>query len=137
MKQTNEDFFDEAVKNVLDHDLLHALVSYGQRHRYTLLKQKDKTDLAWCEKDLWLAQPHYQMLQCVAEEATVIACERFMIPKNWNYGERRAYSQALKKVCTTLCSGWFRDFAIDNYPLVMDMFDTTRFRLVKEKTYDH
>lgn len=137
LNQSNEEFFDDAVKKEFDHDWIHELVAYGKRPMYTRLKSPEKTDLAWCEGDLWERLSHIDKLRCVAEETTVIACERFMIPSNWMHGERRAYAKALKKVCTTLCSGWFRDFAIDNYPAVMDMFDITRFRYVKEKTYDH
>lgn len=137
LNQSNEEFFNDAVKKKFDHDWLHELVAYERRPMYTKLKKPGKADLAWCEKDLWENDlSFHQKLQCVAEETTVIACERFMIPNDWNYGYRRAYAQALKKVCTTLCSGWFRDFAIDNYPSIMGMMDLTRFRLVKEKTYE-
>ena len=48
----------------------------------------------------------------------VIALERFVIPGKLN--PKLAYLKAVEKICTTLTSGWFRDFAIDNWPEVID-----------------
>jgi hypothetical protein len=36
-------------------------------------------------------------------------------------------------VCTTLCSGWFRDYAIDNYPQLVSVFNKQKFDKVLEK----
>ena len=38
-----------------------------------------------------------------------------------------------KKVCTTLTSGWFRDFAIDNYPEILKLYDHSKFEYVKNQ----
>jgi hypothetical protein len=57
----------------------------------------------------------------------VIAMERFLIPNDWKYSLFGAYYKALTKVCTTLSSGWFRDFAIDNHPEIMALFDKRKF----------
>src|SRR5690606_6535747 len=54
-------------------------------------------------------------LKCVREEAMAIALGRFIIP-GFVHDSQIAYSMALRKVCTTLTKGWFRDFAIDHYP---------------------
>jgi hypothetical protein len=59
--------------------------------------------------------------------------ERFLIRNNWNYSYKGAYYQAVKKVCTTLTSGWFRDFAIDNFPQVMDLFSVDKLNQLKGK----
>jgi hypothetical protein len=50
----------------------------------------------------------------------VIALERFLIPGLDQYAYS-AYNKALKKVCTSLTSGWFRDFAIWNWPVLKEM----------------
>ena len=70
-------------------------------------------------------------LKCIAEETYVIAIERFLVPKDWKYPAKLAYMKALKKVCTTLCSGWFREFAICNYPQIVDLFDKQKILSVK------
>lgn len=131
LMQSNADFFDDAVTKVYEHDLLHELVAYEDKPLYTKL-QRDSTK-AWCCEDLWYNLTYKQKLQCIAEEVQVIAAERFLIPKQWNFSSRLAYIKALDKVCTTLCSGWFRDFAIDNYPQVFDLYDNTRFTVLQLK----
>ena len=116
LMQSKEDFFDDAVKKKYDHDLLHDLVaksSFDDVPVYThLLKYEG---MAYCCKDKWKALDYSMKIRAVLEEATVIAIERFMIPNNWQYIEKKAMLKALQKICTTLCSGWFRDFSIDSY----------------------
>ncbi len=130
LNQTVEDFFDDAVTKKYNHDYLHSLFAYQEQPMYTRL-QTDSTK-AWCSKELWNGLTHVEQLQCVAEETYVIATERFMIPKDWKYPAKLAYNKALNKVCTTLCKGYFRDFALDHYPKVLDMFDEGKFLEVKE-----
>ena len=91
------------------------------------LKRPEQFNLAWCVKDLWDKLSQTQKLQCVAEETYVIATERFMVPNDWNCPTKKAYYFALKKVCTTLTSGWFRDFAIDNFPEVFNLYEGAKF----------
>lgn len=134
LKQTNKDFFDDAVKKLYDHDWLHELVAYDKRPMYENLKKTDSMNDAWCEKDLWECLLYQDKIKCVAEETHVIAIERFMIPNNWNHPEKLSYFKALNKVCTTLTSGWFRDFAIDNFPVVLNMFNLGKFNKVKQAT---
>ena len=131
LNQTNEMFFDDPVKKVYDHDFLHELYAYEDRPMFEKLKRPEQFNLAWCTKDLWDKLSQTQKLQCVAEETYVIATERFMVPNNWNYPTKKAYYFALKKVCTTLTSGWFRDFAIDNFPQVFEMFEASKMYLVQ------
>ena len=131
LMQSNEMFFDDPVKKVYDHDFLHELYAYEDRPMFEKLKHPEQFDLAWCAKDLWDELSHLQKLQCVAEESYVIATERFMVPNDWNYPTKKAFYFALKKVCTTLTSGWFRDFAVDNFPQVFELFDTSKMYLVQ------
>ena len=131
LNKSNMDFFDDPVKKVYDHDFLHELYAYEDRPMFEKLKRPEQFDLAWCTKDLWNELSLAQKLQCVAEETYVIATERFMVPNNWDYNTKRAYYNALKKVCTTLTSGWFRDFAIDNFPAIYDLYEGSKFYLVQ------
>lgn len=132
LNQTNEDFFDDSVKKVYDHDWLHELVAYPDKPMYTRLKHDYSK--AWCEKDLWEQLTDDQKNLCVAEETHVIACERFCIPSGWKHNHNHAYYKALKKVCTTLTSGWFRDWAIDHFPQVWELRNKETFDRVKENT---
>ena len=131
LNKSNDEFFDDPVKKVYDHDFLHELYAYEDRPMFEKLKHPEQFNLAWCAKDLWDKLSQTQKLQCVAEETYVIATERFMVPNDWNYSTKKAYYFALKKVCTTLTSGWFRDFAIDNFPQVFEMFEASKMYLVQ------
>lgn len=129
LNQSVEDFFDDAVTKKYNHDMLHQLFAYEDEPMYT--KLQTNPEKAWCSENLWYTISHQQQLQCVAEETMVIATERFLVPKNWEFPSKLAYMKALKKVCTTLCSGWFRDFAIDHYPEVISLYNPEKFQQVK------
>lgn len=129
LNQTVSDFFDDAVEKKYNHDWLHELFAYQDKPLYT--KLQSNPELAWCEKDKWQQLSRTEQLQCVAEETCVIATERFLVPSEWSCPARLAYFKALQKVCTTLCSGWFRDCAIDNHAEICDMFDQNKFDSVK------
>jgi len=131
LKKSVEDFFDDYVEKKYNHDYLHELVAYHDKPLYTQL-QRDSSS-AWCDKDLWDKLSTADKIKCVAEEAQVIAIERFLVPSNWNYAPRHAYLKALDKVCTTLCSGWFREFAIDNYPEIFNLCDTIKFDNIRKE----
>lgn len=130
LMQSVAGFFDDAVTKKYDHDYLHELVAYYDEPLYKKM-QKDSS-LAWCDKDLWYTFTHEQKLKCIAEEACVIAIERFLVPSDWTTPAKLANLKAVNKICTTLCSGWFRDYAIDNYPEVLGLFDISKINNVKQ-----
>lgn len=92
---------------------------------------QDDPSKAWCSKEKFNSFFHSQKLQCVAKEAYVIATERFLVPKDWNFPTKLAFYLSVNKICTTLCSGFFRDFAIDNYEEVLLQYDPQKFETVK------
>lgn len=121
---SKEKFFDDKVRKYIDHDLIHEEVAYEDHPMFTLM-QKDAT--VTCHKDLWDQMSHTQQLQCVAEEAMTINIERNLLPSAMGQNNFKpalaGYRWALWRICTTLCSGWFREFAIDNYYEILNMFD--------------
>jgi hypothetical protein len=125
-------FFDDAVTKKYDHDFLHELFAYYDKPLYTRLQ--DNPELAYCKENLWYTLSYEDKLKCVAEETYVIAFERFIEKSpRWSFPKKLAYLKSLDKVCTTLTSGWFRDFAIDNYPQIVGLFDEEKIRLVEFK----
>ncbi|POG71333.1 hypothetical protein GLOIN_2v1606934, partial [Rhizophagus irregularis DAOM 181602=DAOM 197198] len=50
----------------------------------------------------------------------VIALERYLIPMS-SKNQDTSYRSALVKICTSLTKGWFRQFAIDNYPRLSNL----------------
>lgn len=130
LMQSKEDFFDDAVEKLYDHDYLHELYAHYDKPLYTKLLRQ--ADLAWCEESKWQMLSHEDKLKCIQEEVYVIATERYMVRNNWKYPAKKAYMQALQKVCTTLCSGWFRDYSIDFYPDLVHNFDGSKVEKVKQ-----
>ena len=130
LMQKKDDFFADAVTKKYDHDWLHELFAYHNQPLYVRLLRDP--NLAWCDKDKWETLSDEEKTQCVAEEVYVISTERFLVPNDWKYPAKRAFMKSADKVCTTLCSGWFRDFAIDNYPKVLQMFDQQKFNAVQQ-----
>src|SRR2546423_9347756 len=49
-----------------------------------------------------------------------IALERYLIPMV-SKNQETSYHSALIRICTTLTKGWFRQFAIDNYPRLSNL----------------
>jgi hypothetical protein len=131
LRKSKQEFFDDAVTKKYDHDYLHELVAYEQHPMYTKLQKGE--DTVKCYKELWYNLSYTQQLQCVQEETYVLAIERFLVPSDWEYPVKLAYLNALKKVCTTVCSGWFRDFAIDNYAYLIEGFDEGKVQKIRQQ----
>ena len=133
LMMTNDRFLNhDYVTKKYDHDWLHEQVAFYERPLYERLKYEDKFHLAWCEQELFEQLSHQEKLECVVEEVMVIALERFLIP-----GIEKvpgvAFQKSLRKVCTTLCSGWFRDFAIDNWEQLRLMCDRVKLKELRSK----
>ena len=135
---SKDKFFDDKVVKFIDHDLIHEAVAYDTVPAYSKM-QKDET--VECHKDLWMIMSYEEKLQCVAEEAMVIAIERHLLPAKMNntFGkpEFLSFKWALWRICTTLCSGWFRQFAINNYCDVLNMYDEKKITQVVDQITEH
>ncbi|CEP10230.1 hypothetical protein [Parasitella parasitica] len=114
---SNEDFLgrddDLFVTRHIPHDDVHTIVMYGEEPIYDQLKT-DKSK-AMVSRELFEKAPYEKQIQCVKEEAMVISLERFLLPK-LTLDPASAYRSALIRICTTLTKGWFRQFAVDNFP---------------------
>ncbi|KAI8886275.1 hypothetical protein K501DRAFT_270010 [Backusella circina FSU 941] len=114
---SNEDFLERDdnifITRHLPHDVVHDLVKYGEVPIYDQLKTNKYK--AMVSKILFEKAPYDLQIKYVKEEAMVIALERFIFPR-LSSDPTKAYKFALVHICTTLTKGWFRDFAIDNYP---------------------
>ena len=135
---TNEQFVQDAVIRVFDHEEIHRIIAGGTASYFKLKKDMSK---AAYDHELWHAASDELKQACVREETYVIALERFLIPrrlKGERFPYRIAYMRALEKVCTTLDDGPLREYAIDNWNIVK-LFDETVFnRFFESKLWkDH
>ncbi len=129
LKKSTMNFFGQSegyVKYFYIHDDIHQVMSHYDRPIYEDM-QVDSSS-AWCEKDMWNKFSFEKKAKCVLEEAYVIALERKIIPMLNGCGElissKKAFDWSIMRICTTLCSGWFRQFATDNYVEIVKYYNS-------------
>jgi|SRR5579859_1446935 len=127
LNKTTKDFFDDKVSNrTFIHDQIHEVMAHYDRPMFERIKiDPDKVACSREKFETCLTYP--ERIMCVQEEAYVIALERAMIPMLFE-GEKLskpldAYKWAVMRICTTLCSGWFREFALENYSEIMRYYN--------------
>lgn len=147
-KMTGEDtkkFFGKSKKYVTSyfvHDDMHKAVAI--MHEGSPVYEKILKDDAQVETDQnkWNQLTLQQKIWCVLEEVYVIALERKMIPQQFEYivknpmTEKEAFDWALMRVCTTLCDGFFREFAVKAYGEIQNQYNpdyvTLFFKNIKQ-----
>jgi hypothetical protein len=128
LNKSVDKFFGQSenyVKSLFVHDDIHRVMAHYENPLFEKM-QKDKT-FAKCEKDIWRVFPYEDKCKCVLEEAYVIALERKILPMLFGggkgYTSDEAFDWALMRICTTLCSGWFREFATKNYFIIKKLYN--------------
>lgn len=120
LNRSKQDFFDDGIYRAYDHDYLHELVAHHDQPLYKSLQEPG--DEIKCHQYLWTELSQKDRLLCVLEETYVTALERFLLVPN-PLPLKLAFFKSLEKVCTTMTSGWFREFSIDYYPHIVSLFD--------------
>lgn len=122
---TKDDFFDDNVKKFYEHDNIHWSMKHGDKPMF--MHMQINPGSVECLKHLWDNFSTQEKDWCVLEEAYVIALEREIIPTEMGIKVGKlpflAFKWALMRICTNLCSGWFRDWAIDNYFRILNQYD--------------
>lgn len=117
------DFFSDAhgVEYTYDHDSIHkAMALENGVPAYESYKEPGAEVM--CSKVMWDALPQRVRLNGVIEECCVLALERSQIPHAGKSSPRDSFRRALQAVCTTVTSGWFRDFAYKEYFTVLGLY---------------
>jgi hypothetical protein len=135
LNQPNEQFFAKSERSLnrqFEHDELHEIVKYYERPLYE--EFKDDISKAIMSFARFYNSDHEKKLRCVREETMVIALERYVITGK-ETDQVKAYQRALQRICTNLTSGWFREFAIDNWNELKtpDVDYVILFELAEEK----
>jgi hypothetical protein len=132
-------FFDgDGVPYIYDHDTIHLTqamtyvsddfhinnegLEWLGRHvpAYTFYMKDGAAVMT--SKDKFFAVDEVIRLRGVYEESCVLALERSQIPFP-EASPRKSFEYALMKVCTSITSGWFREFAWENYNKVLDIYE--------------
>ncbi len=128
LNRNKKDFFVDIYP--YDHDSIHKCVAVFDKPAYEYYKYDDKEVL--CSKDLFFSGAEEIRLAGVLEESLVLALERHQIPNNFKYNPEASFLIALEKVCTSITSGWFREFAYDNYFKVVEFYHQHRENYVEK-----
>lgn len=122
LERNKQNFFNvnEGVPYIYDHDSIHEAVAYHEHPAYTYF-QRDGHSVA-VDRNKWENLPEEVRLNSVLEESYVLALERMLIPGNFKANPDKAFLIALQKVCTTIASGWWREYAWRNYDAVVDRY---------------
>jgi hypothetical protein len=125
-------FFDgDGVPYIYDHDSLHLTQAltwwhhpmgydYIPKPAYTFYMKDGAAVMT--SKEKFFAVDEVIRLRGVYEESCVLALERSQIPFP-DASPRKSFEYALMKVCTSITSGWFREYAWENYDKVLDIYE--------------
>lgn len=121
LNRSKKAFFDgDGVSYKYDHDSIHEAVKHRAMPAYMYYKS-DNAEV-FCSKKKWDAVSQETKLFGVLEEGYVLALERSQIPFEGKVSPRKSFVIALQKVCTSITSGWFREYAYENYDKVMELY---------------
>lgn len=121
LNQSKADFFDNTTSiYTLDHDSIHEAVKHLDKPAYEYFKP-DQNEVM-CSKDLFFSQPEEVRLLAGLEESYVLSIERSIHPYP-NVKRKWAFDTALMKLCTSISSGWFREFCWENYWKIQNMYN--------------
>ena len=112
LNSLKKDFFNEDVSYIYDHDSIHEAVKHLERPAYSFF-QKENAEVA-CDKNKFFECSREIQLYSVVEESTVLAIEHNLVPYPNRWSHEQAWRFAFSKVCTSIASGWWREFAYEN-----------------------
>lgn len=118
---SKKDFFDgDDVPYVYDHDSIHVAVKHLDRPAYSYFKPEDQEVL--CDRKMFEELPEEIKLYSVLEEAYVLAIERSQVPFKGQLTPKQSFDIALMKVCTSITSGWWREYAWEHYHQAQELY---------------
>jgi len=137
LKQGKANFFSgDGVNYVYEHDDIHEALAtlrallgnisaeespLPRRPAYIQFQKDPKLDVS-VSKEKWLQCSEHVKLMSVLEESYVLALERSQIPTDFSIAPRTSFLIALEKVCTSITSGWWREYAWEHYYQVLAMY---------------
>lgn len=122
LNTSKDEFFkkEDAQIYKYDHDDIHIAVKHLELPAYRYYMKDDNE--VQCDKNKWNLLSNEHKLLGVLEECYVLALERSQIPFP-DTSRLISFKIALMKVCTSITSGWFREFAWENYYKVLSMYN--------------
>lgn len=116
---SKDTFFDDTIYTY-DHDSIHEAIAILDRPAY--MSYIVDGEQVMTSKEKFMNCPEHIKLLGVYEETCVLALERSQIPNEFGIPPEKSFFIALEKVCTSITSGWFREYAYNNYQKVVAMY---------------
>lgn len=133
LNQKSSKFFDpnQGIKYIYDHDSIHiALARCPGKPAYTFFKD-DQAEVK-VSRQKFEALDEEVRLNSVLEECYVLAIERSQVPFPGVLTPRQSFLKALEKVCTSISSGWWREYAWEHYDAAVARYDGSYVRQFAE-----
>lgn len=122
LNQNKQQFFKESDSFYkYEHDDIHAAVAVEESPAYT--KFSEDGEEVHVSRSKWNSLPLRTKLLAGLEESYVLAIERSLVPHTGVLTPKQAFDKALEKVCTSITSGWFREFCWENYDKIQELYD--------------
>lgn len=117
----DEFFKDDGIPYIYDHDTIHLSMAHLDRPAYEYFKD-DQAEVM-CSKKKFFECDEKTRLFAVLEESYVLALERSQIPAPGVWTPRKSFETALAKISSSITSGWFREYAYENYFKALELYD--------------
>jgi hypothetical protein len=122
LNQSKKNFFsDDNITYQYDHDTIHLSVARNDKPAYEYFK-KDGAEVA-CDKEKFFSCSEEIRLSATLEESYVLALERSQIPHPGVLTPKQSFMLALSKVCSSITSGWFREYSYLNIFKAVKLYD--------------
>lgn len=131
LNKNKKDFFDDAVKKIVEHDTLHEWVAKYDEPLYKRCLKDDNEVLLDYNK--FNKMPHEDKVHMIREEIMVIGIERFAIHKGLDMPSGLCYGRASKIVLIRLMKNKFANFMALNLDEILSYKMTKEYKRVKEK----
>lgn len=129
LNQNKDTFFSgDGIVYEYDHDTIHEAVKFLEQPAYTYYADGE----VWSSKEKFAQCSEEVKLYGVLEESLVLACERSQLAFNPRPDARWSFEHALFKVCTSITSGFFREYAWENYDKVIDLYNKVGLNYVEK-----
>ena len=132
LNQNKSEFFTDDVGYVYDHDTIHESIKTMDKPAYQYFKPENSE--VFCSKDMFDKLPYDIKHKSVIEESWVLTIERSLVPFDITDEDviKNRFRHALQKVCTSITSGWFREFAWEDYDAVVNDYDINYYYRFKD-----
>jgi hypothetical protein len=113
LEQSPEEFFNNRVVRIYEHDSIHASVAYNDEPMFNRIL-RDGHQVA-VDRSKFENMSSEDKNKLVREEVYATALERVLIPSEYKEFARKGYDYALKKTITSFTKGWFPLYIVLNF----------------------